>query len=257
MQTSGSLISVSNVSKIFERNKAQVCALEDVSFAIRQGEVLSIVGPSGCGKSTILRLISGLTHPTNGEVAIEGKKITEPTTQTGMVFQSPCLLRWKSALGNVMLPVEFMHLKKTEYKKRATDLIELVGLKGFEDRFPFELSGGMKQRVSIARALLYDPPILLMDEPFGSLDMLTRDYMDLELLKIWQQRQKTIVFVTHDINEAVLISDRVLVMTPRPGKVRGGVPINLARPRGAETRKNTGYVEYVEAIRSMLQLTVA
>ena len=194
-------------------------------------EFVVIVGPSGCGKTTILRMVAGLVQPTSGSIKVNGKEVRAPIRGMGMVFQRPVLLDWRSIIKNVMLPVEILGLKAEDYEKKAKELIRLVGLEGFENKYPWELSGGMQQRVSICRALVYDPQILLMDEPFGALDALTRVNMDLELTRIWQGHKKTVLFVTHNIDEAVFLADKVVVMSSRPGRILDIIEIDMPRPR--------------------------
>ncbi len=221
-----------HVSKTFESKDGSVVnALNDVTFDIHEHEFLSIVGPSGCGKTTIMKILAGLIEPTTGEVLIDGKPIVSKAVRVGMVFQSPVLMPWLSVLSNIMLPVNLRRLDKDKFLPRARELIQVSGLEGFEQRFPFELSGGMQQRVSICRALLIDPEFLLMDEPFGALDAMTREKMGYELLRIWEGSHKTVVFITHSIPEAVFLADRVAVMTPRPGTVKYILNVNLSRPR--------------------------
>jgi len=197
----------------------------------------------------VLRLLAGLIEPTSGEVLIDGKKAVGPAGNIGMVFQSPVLLRWRPALSNILLPIEVMKLNKAEYEKRAMELIELTGLQGFENSYPSELSGGMQQRVSICRALITDPSILLMDEPFGALDALTREQMNHELLRIWQTKKKTIVFVTHSVTEAVYLSDKILVMSKRPGRVLEEIKVDIPRPR---RRGDARFVELADRILRLL-----
>lgn len=237
------------VSKQFRSKRGSVTALADVTFSVSSGEFLSIVGPSGCGKSTLLKLAAGVAQASAGEVKINGQAVRGPVSGLGMVFQSPVLLEWRHVLGNVMLPLEIMHADRPDGEQRARRLLEMAGLADFMKRYPSELSGGMQQRVAISRALVIDPPLLLMDEPFGALDALTRDEMGLELLRIWESTRKTIVFVTHGIDEAVMLSDRVVVMTPRPGRVQSVVDISLPRPRSAETRYLAAFNAYTQQIR--------
>jgi len=209
-------------------------ALERVSFQVGAGEFLGIVGPSGCGKSTLLRVLGGLVRPTSGKVYIREEQLTAPRRQIGFVFQKANLMPWRTVLRNVTLPLEIKGLKAEEAGQQARELLKLVGLEGFEDAHPHELSGGMEQRVAIARALIHDPAILLLDEPFGSLDALTRERMNLELLRIWRARRKTVVMVTHSIQEAIFLADRILVMSSRPGHIVATVSVPLPRPRRLE-----------------------
>jgi NitT/TauT family transport system ATP-binding protein len=229
-----------------------VAALEKISFDIPAGHFVSLVGPSGCGKSTLLKIIAGLLPPSSGKVAIAGRLVDRPLENVGMVFQAPVLLKWRSVLNNVLLPVEFAKLNAARYAEEARRLIRLVGLEGFEEMYPHELSGGMQQRASLCRALVTDPQLLLMDEPFGALDAMTRDELDMELLRIWEQRKKTVLFVTHSIQEAVFLSDQVLIMSARPGKVLEIIDIDLRRPRTLEMMSNERFGEYTLRIRRLL-----
>jgi NitT/TauT family transport system ATP-binding protein len=230
---SQSLIRIDGVSQRFAagRRRPPVDALGEVTLDVHEHEFVTLVGRSGCGKSTLLRIIAGLQRPTAGSVQIAGRPVTGPRRDVGMLFQSPALLPWRNVLQNVLLPIEILRLDQREYGRRARELLELVGLAGFADRAPWELSGGMQQRVALCRALVADPQVLLMDEPFAALDALTREDLSLELQRIWGDDRKTIVFVTHSIEEAVLLADRVVVMTPRPGRIERIVPVDLARPR--------------------------
>jgi NitT/TauT family transport system ATP-binding protein len=229
-------VALQGVAREYVTRRGRVLAVEDMSIQVREREFVAILGPSGCGKSTLLKMIAGLLPPSRGTVLVDGQPVTEPLERLGMVFQSPVLLRWRTVINNVLFPAEALGQRNKAMRERALALLELVGLKGFEQRYPHELSGGMAQRVSLARALLLDPRLLLMDEPFGALDALTRDEMGFELLRIWQERPKTVVFVTHSISEAVLLADRVLVMTARPGKLALDLKIDLPRPRSARMR---------------------
>jgi NitT/TauT family transport system ATP-binding protein len=243
------------VTKTFGRGASAVNALEDVTFDVEEGSFVSLLGPSGCGKSTMMRLIAGLQEPTGGEIEIGGLTPQERrlVRDFGIVFQHPILFDWRTVEANVMLPLEIMGWPKARRRERARELIELVGLASFSDRYPWQLSGGMQQRVAIARALTFEPPILLMDEPFGALDMMTRERMQTELLSIWAASAKsTVVFITHSISEAVLLSDRVVVMSARPGRVMKVIDIELERPRTDATRELSRYGEIVASVRTML-----
>ncbi len=227
----------------YAASSGPVEALRDIALTVERGELVALVGPSGCGKSTLLRIVAGLRAPTQGRVAVAGRAVTGPVAAVGMVFQAPVLLHWRRVLENVLLPAELSGLDPRRYRERAGHLLRLVGLEEFQTKLPQELSGGMQQRASLCRALLLDPPLLLMDEPFGALDAMTRDEMNLELLRVWGETRaaaaeprKTIVFVTHSIPEAVLLADRVVVMTPRPGRVAAVFTVPLPRPRTMETR---------------------
>jgi NitT/TauT family transport system ATP-binding protein len=231
------------VGMIYEAEGGPVEALRDISFPGGRGVFLAIVGRGGCGKSTLLRILAGLQPRTTGAVTVGGREVTRPVPDVGMVFQAPVLLKWRSILDNVLLPAELAGLDPARYRERAQQLLELVGLGGFGDKRPRELSGGMQQRASLCRALLLDPPLLLMDEPFGALDAMTRDEMNLELLRVWGEsndagtgKRKTILFVTHSIPEAVFLADRVAVATPRPGRIQRLVDVDLPRPRTVEMR---------------------
>jgi NitT/TauT family transport system ATP-binding protein len=236
------MIEIDDVSVTYPAASGPVEALRGVSLRIAAGEFVAIVGPSGCGKSTLMRIVAGLRPVTSGHVRVAGRPVAGPMDNVGMVFQAAVLLKWRSVLANVLLPAELSGLDVAAHRQRALSLLALVGLADFAAKLPNELSGGMQQRVSLCRALLLDPPILLMDEPFGALDAMTRDEMNLELLRVWGEvgasaaERKTIVFVTHSIPEAVFLADRVVVMSARPGRVAGVHPVPLARPRTAESR---------------------
>ncbi|HEU4440212.1 MAG TPA: ABC transporter ATP-binding protein, partial [Methylomirabilota bacterium] len=231
-------------------------ALSDVSLRVGRGELIAVVGPSGCGKSTLLRIIAGLRPPSRGRVEVDGQPVVRPLRSVGMVFQAPVLLRWRTIESNVLLPAELSGLDPRAYWARAGELLALVGLADFAQKLPRELSGGMQQRASLCRALLLDPPLLLMDEPFGALDAMTRDEMNLELLRVWgegSRERKTIVFVTHSIPEAVFLADRVIVMTPRPGRLAGVFPVPLPRPRTVAARAHPGFGPLTLSIHESLQ----
>jgi NitT/TauT family transport system ATP-binding protein len=226
-----------------------VDALGEIDLDIAAGEFVAIVGPSGCGKSTLMMLVSGLIPMTSGTIVVGGVPVKGAVSQAGIVFQRDVLLDWRSVLGNVMLPVEIKKLDRETHLKKARNLLRSVGLTEFEEKFPGELSGGMRQRVAICRAFVQDPGLLLMDEPFGALDALTREQMNLDLQRIWLRDRNTVIFITHSIEEAVLLSDRVVVMTSRPGRVADILDVGLPRPRGAHTRSERSFVECVERIR--------
>ncbi len=229
---SRTLIEINKITKVFRSlDGADVLALEDVSLDVGLSQFVSIVGPSGCGKSTLLRLVAGLAGPTEGRILIDGNEVTEPRWDIGMVFQAPTLLPWANILKNVLFPLKVLHRLTADSEDRARELLKLVGLGEFENKMPSELSGGMQQRAAICRALIPEPKILLMDEPFGALDALTREEMSLELQRIWTERPTTIIFVTHSVPEAVLLSDKVCVMSSRPGHVKEVIKIPLVRPR--------------------------
>ena len=244
------------VTKSFIRGDEELLVLEDINLAFRPGEFVSLVGASGCGKTTLLRIIDGLIEPTSGEVLLDGRRIGRPGPDRGFVFQSDCLLPWRSVLDNIIFGMELQRIPKSESRSRAQQLIKLVGLAGFEGHFPLELSGGMKQRVNLARALAVNPQILLMDEPFAALDAQTREVMQAELLRIWAEAQKTVVFVTHQIDEAVYLSDRVVVLRARPGRVKEEVFIDLPRPRDLHLKRSPQFVEYVDHIWGLIEQEV-
>ena len=218
-----------------------------------EGEFVSVVGPSGCGKSTILKMLAGIVPLSGGTIAIEGERLTGPSEKVGVVFQSPVLLPWRTVYDNVLLPSTCGASRARERGPRARALVELVGLDGFEDRYPFELSGGMQQRVAICRALITDPAILLMDEPFGALDAMTREHMNLELQRIWLEKRKTVLLITHSIPEAVFLSDRVIVMTSRPGTIDEIVEIDLPRPRELDMTSDERFGRYAKRIRAQVR----
>jgi NitT/TauT family transport system ATP-binding protein len=245
------LVSLSGVSRHFvTRSGTGVTALEGVTLDIERDQFVTVVGPSGCGKTTLMKLVGGLTPPTKGTIKLAGELLVRPSRKVGMVFQRPVLLPWRTVLENVLFPLEMLGWPTDPHKDEALRLIDLVGLAGFEHALPGELSGGMQQRVSICRALIYDPELLLMDEPFGALDAMTREDLSFELLRIWEEKKKTVVFVTHSIAEAVLLADRVIVMTARPGRVVMDVPITLPRPRTPDTEFSAGFLDFAKTIRA-------
>jgi NitT/TauT family transport system ATP-binding protein len=246
------VIAVRRLRKRYGSRADSILALDDIDFSIPDREFLSIVGPSGCGKSTLLKILAGLIPASEGEAALNGTPIDGPRRDIGVVFQSPVLFPWRSVLGNVLLPADIQRLGREEMTKRAYDLLKLVGLDGFERRYPWELSGGMQQRVALVRALIHDPALLLMDEPFGALDAMTRESMNVELQRIWMERRKTVVFITHSTAEAVFLGDRVLVMTPRPGKVGDLFSVDLPRPRSLDVMNTEKFGGYVRRIRGVL-----
>jgi NitT/TauT family transport system ATP-binding protein len=236
-------VEVTGVSQTFRRGGTVTHALDGIDLTIGEGEFVTIVGPSGCGKSTLLRIVAGLLRHTTGSVRLDGTEVSGAQTNLGIVFQSPVLLEWRNILGNVMLQLELRGLDPAAYRERAHELLAKVGLEEFHDRRPRELSGGMRQRAAIVRALIHDPPLLLMDEPFGALDALTREQMRIDLEELWMQTGKTVLFITHSIDEAVLLADRVIVMSPRPGRVEQVFDIPLARPRGLAARSHPAFIE--------------
>jgi NitT/TauT family transport system ATP-binding protein len=241
-------IEAKGVSHIFRRGGTTTHALDQIDLTVSRGEFVAVVGPSGCGKSTLLRIIAGLLRHGSGSVRLDGKEVTGAQTHLGIVFQSPVLLEWRNILGNVMLQLELRGLDPKAYVARAHELLAKVGLGEFHDRRPRELSGGMRQRAAIVRALIHDPPLLLMDEPFGALDALTREQMRIDLEELWMQTGKTVLFITHSIDEAVLLSDRVIVMSPRPGRIEQVYDIKLARPRGLAARGLPPFIEATQKI---------
>ena len=252
------VVEVAGVSKVFApRGQAagRVEALVDIDLAVEAGEFVSLIGPSGCGKSTLLRIIGDLISPTTGTVTVNGKPAPRARLDRdyGMVFQAPVLFDWRTVQGNVELPLEVSRVSRAERAKRAADYLRLVELSDFAGHYPWQLSGGMQQRVAIARALAVDPAILLMDEPFGALDEMTRERMNLELLKVWERTETTIIFVTHSIAEAVFLSTRVVVMSPRPGRISAVVDIDLPRARTTETRELEAYFHLVTTVREALR----
>jgi NitT/TauT family transport system ATP-binding protein len=241
-----------NLTKVYATADGPVRALDQVSLAQRQGEFLSILGPSGCGKSTLLMLAAGLLPASNGVVTVRGKRVDAPRTDIGIVFQSPVLLEWRTALGNILLQTEARHLERKSAERRARELLAAVGLTGFEAKYPDELSGGMRQRVSICRALIHHPPQLLMDEPFGALDALTRDQLVLDLQRLWNDARMTVLFITHSVAEAIFLSDRIVVMTPRPGRIDRVIDIDLPRPRTLAMRESPEFNSYNRQILDLL-----
>ena len=249
------VVRVAGVGKTFGTDSGAVQALEGIDLTIDQGEFVSLIGPSGCGKSTLLRLIGDLTAPTAGTIEVNGKLARRARLDRdyGMVFQAPVLMEWRTVAKNIELPLEIMGFDRGERARRSRDLLKLVELEGFEQRHPWQLSGGMQQRVAIARALAFDPKLLLMDEPFGALDEMTRERMNLELMQIWTRTRTTVVFVTHSIPEAVFLSTRVVVMSPRPGRIAKIVDVDLPQPRNVETREQERYFEKVTEVREALR----
>jgi NitT/TauT family transport system ATP-binding protein len=231
-----------------------VQALDSVDFTAREREFVALVGPSGCGKSSLLKLISGLLLQSSGVIRVNGRPVKGPTASIGIVFQSPLLMAWRTVLENVLLQIEIRDLRVADYLAAARDLIRLVGLDGFEDAHPHQLSGGMQQRVGLCRALIHDPDLLIMDEPFGALDAMTREQMNAELQRIWIERRKTVLFITHSISEAVYLADRVLVMSPRPGRIVGEIVIDLPRPRTVATTEMPAFVHFTRQVRRHLNV---
>ena len=245
-------LEVKDLSVIFTDRGGSLHVLDRLSFSVSAEEFVCVLGPSGSGKSTLLRVLAGLLPPSNGELFYNGVRLAGPQQGVGFVFQKANLMPWRTVIENITLPLELQEVPKHEARSQAQALIELVGLEGFEDTLPRDLSGGMAQRVAIARALVHDPQILLFDEPFGSLDALTRERMGTELLRIWQARRKTVIMVTHAIPEALFLSDRVLVLSPRPGKIRLDMKVDLARPRQDEIRYTAEFGALAKELRSAI-----
>ncbi len=252
MKTKLQAVNVS-VEYFIARTRERFLALDDVSLEVDQGEFVSLLGPSGCGKTTFLHAIDGLTPITRGEIQIDGHAVKKPGKDRAMVFQSAALLPWRTVLGNVIYGLELQGRGGEAARKHALDVIKMIGLKGFEDRFPGELSGGMQQRVNLARAFVIDPEILLLDEPFANLDAQTREFMQAELLRIWAATRKTAIFVTHNITEAIYLSDRVVVFTARPGRIKSIVKIDLPRPRPLRLKRQVEFLAYEETIWAMIE----
>jgi NitT/TauT family transport system ATP-binding protein len=246
-------IAVRGLSKHYHTRDGRITALQDVSFTVRDGEFAAVVGPSGCGKSTLLKLLAGLMPPSAGEAVLGGTPISGPRRDIGVVFQSPVLFPWRTVLDNVLLPIDVQGLNRQRHMQAAVSLLALVGLREFEQRYPWELSGGMQQRVAITRALIHGPTLLLMDEPFGALDAMTREHMNLELQRILLEERKTVLFITHSIPEAVFLADRVLVMSSRPGRILDDVRVTIPRPRSLDITSEAAFGEYVRKIRAQFR----
>jgi NitT/TauT family transport system ATP-binding protein len=246
-------ISFENVGKTFvTKTGDRVEAIRDVSFSVPKNEFITIVGPSGCGKSTLLRMLAGLLPPTIGRVLIDNHSVKEPVADVGMVFQRPALLPWRNVLGNVLLPAIILGMDSTTAMERAHALLGLVGLQDFVKKYPNELSGGMQQRVAICRALMCRPMLLLMDEPFAALDAMTREDLSIELMRIWQHETKTVLFITHSITEAVLLADRIVVISSRPGTVMQTINVNIPRPRDIATTECAEFQTYAGTVRAAI-----
>jgi NitT/TauT family transport system ATP-binding protein len=246
-------IHIAGLKKIYRGRGAEFLAVSEVSFDVAAGELVALVGPSGCGKTTLLKILAGLQPYDSGTVRIgSAGQSFDPARDIGMVFQQPLLLKWRRVLENVLLPAEILGLPMAASRARARDLLALVGLKGAEDKYPYELSGGMQQRASIARALLHDPKLILMDEPFGALDALTREHMNLELQRIWRESRKTIVFVTHGVPEAVFLGTRVVVLTAGPARMADNFEVELPSPRPLSIKTSEKFGTYAERIYRLL-----
>jgi NitT/TauT family transport system ATP-binding protein len=247
------LVCLRKLSKEYKTLSGErVLALSGIDLTLADGEFITVVGTSGCGKTTLLKILAGLVRPSSGEVLLRGKLVDGPQHDMGVVFQSPVLLPWRTVLQNVMLPIEVLGWDTAKYIDRAGQLLDMVGLADFRNKYPGELSGGMQQRASIVRALVYDPSLLLMDEPFSALDAMTREQMNLDLERIWKSSRKTILFITHNIQEAAFLGDRVVVMSPRPGRITGVVSVNLPRPRRLEQLVSDELGKVVSQIRSLM-----
>jgi NitT/TauT family transport system ATP-binding protein len=246
------VVAISGLSKVF--GKGAVTALDDINLEIEKGEFISLIGPSGCGKSTLLRIVGDIIEPSSGSIRVNGKPARRARRDGdyGIVFQSPVLYDWRTVAKNISLPLEMLGWERNRRSKRVKEMVELVDLTGFEGHHPWQLSGGMQQRVSIARAFSFSPALLLMDEPFGALDEMTRERLNMELLRIWGEMGSTVIFVTHSISEAVFLSTQVVVMSARPGRITATVPIDLPQPRTAETREEPRFFELVTDVRERL-----
>ncbi len=252
-QPAGATVSISGVYKEFDSRDGVVPVLDDISLDVAADEFVSIVGPSGCGKSTLLLLVAGLVPFDEGTIHVSGRPVDKAHTDLGIVFQDANLLDWLNVLDNIMIQVKIRRLDRQVYRARATELLKRVGLTEFEKKHPYQLSGGMRQRVAICRSLVHDPPLLLMDEPFGALDALTRDQLNADLQSIWQTSRKTVIFITHSIPEAVFLSDRVVVMSRRPARIQSIIPVDLPRPRDLAIRETPEFASYVRQIRTIFE----
>lgn len=250
----GVLVEIRGLTKRYSARGGSTVAVSELDLDMRNGEFVGVVGPSGCGKTTLLNIVAGLLPPTSGRVLLAGREVRGPTTDIGMMFQTPVLLPWRTALDNVLLPVQIVSRKRPDdaARERALRLLDLVGLEGFHDRYPGELSGGMAQRVAICRMLIRDPALLLMDEPFGALDELTRERLNTEFIAICERTRKTVLFITHSVPEAVFMSDRVLVMCPRPGRVVGTVQVDIPKPRPPDVLTSVSFNSLVGRARALL-----
>ena len=251
------VIGVENVDLIYVSRGTLVKALDQITLTANEGEFVAVVGPSGCGKSTLLKIVAGLLPRSAGEVRVNGGTVEGPSSSIGIVFQSPLLMPWRDVLKNVLVQVEMRGLPADRYRQTADELLRLVGLSGFENAYPHQLSGGMQQRVGICRALVHDPQLLLMDEPFGALDAMTREQMVMELQRIWMERKKTVLFITHSISEAIFLADRVLVMSPRPGRILDDIHVDLPRPRRLGEENSPVFAKLADRVRSHLKTSGA
>jgi NitT/TauT family transport system ATP-binding protein len=249
----GDFLHIAGLEKVYPSRKGAIFALRDVNLSVGAAEFVSLLGPSGCGKSTLLRCVAGLERPTAGTIVLHGSTVSAPPVDMGVVFQRDVLLDWLTVVGNVLLPAKIRRLPLDIWRPKAERLLEIIGLDNFTDRFPWELSGGMRQRVAICRALLLEPTLLLMDEPFGALDAMTRDELNLELQRLWLADAKTVLFVTHSIAEAVFLSDQIVVMSRSPGHVVETVMVDLPRPRELPIRETQDFTRYVSRIREIFE----
>jgi NitT/TauT family transport system ATP-binding protein len=249
----GTKLALDHISMVYTQRGKRFSALLDVSLEVEAGQFISIVGASGCGKTTLLRIVDGLIAPTRGEVSVDGVRITRPGPDRGFVFQQDALFPWRTVIDNIVFGLEVQGRSRREARQAADRLVKLVGLAGFEQHFPHELSGGMRQRANLARALTIDPDILLMDEPFASLDAQTRELMQSELLRVWRSNRKTVLFVTHQIDEAVYLADRVVVMTSRPGQIKVVLDVDIPRPRDLSVKRTPRFLELVDEIWKMIE----
>lgn len=246
-------LSIKDLSVVYQTRRGTTHAIDRLNVNVGKGEFVAVLGPSGCGKSTLLQIISGLLRPSSGSASLGGRDITSPRHDVGVVFQTPTLLPWKSIFNNVMMPISALRLPQEQYRQRARELLELVGLDAFSHHYPRELSGGMQQRVSIARGLIHDPEVLLMDEPFAALDAMTREEMSVELQSLWLKANKSIMFITHSIPEAVFLADRVVVLSSRPARVQEIVDVALPRPRSIDVMGDSRFIEIATHLRSLFK----
>jgi NitT/TauT family transport system ATP-binding protein len=251
------MIQARMLSKVYSAGTTSISALTGLDFDIDRGQFISVIGQSGCGKSTLLKILAGLIPYSAGSLVMNGRPVRGPSSECAIVFQSPVLLPWRTVLENVLLPIEFKRLAIASYRERALSILELIGLRDFTQRYPYELSGGMQQRVAIARALIQEPTLMLMDEPFGALDAMTREQMNIELLRIWTHTRNTVVFITHSVSEAIFLSDRVIAMTARPGAIAEIVEIDLPRPRDLSIINTPAFGAYAARLRKHLEATGA
>ena len=246
-------VTIKGASKTFSGRSGEVRALRPVDLEIGEGEFVSVIGPSGCGKSTLMMMVAGLLAPSDGKISVGGQFVAGPFNNLGVVFQQDVLLEWRTALQNILLQAEIRGLDRAASRAEAAKLLKMTGLEAFADAYPHELSGGMRQRVSICRALLHKPSLLVMDEPFGALDALTRDQMQIDLLRLWSDRRMTVIFITHSMSEAVFLSDRIVVMSPRPGRVEAVIPVNLPRPRRLAMRDSPEFLRHMHEVTSLFE----